>query len=159
MTVTTPTSTPAATRARVDPRGPRFGAALTTLVLAAALLTLPSAVGLLLLAWQVVVFALGAFVGLSAQPYGRLFARFVRPRLSAPAVLEDAAPPRFAQAVGFTFAALGLVAALSGLTVVAYAAVGAALAAAFLNAVSGLCLGCEMYLLFVRTVRRPAQSP
>lgn len=143
-----------AARAQVDPRGPRFGAALTTVVLAVALVLISTGLGTVLVAWQALVFGLGAFVGLGAQPYGWVFRRFVRPRLAPPAELEDAAPPRFAQAVGFVFAAVALVALLAGATVVGTVAVALALAAAFLNAVFGFCLGCEMYLIGKRLAHR-----
>ena len=143
-----------APRAQVDPRGPRFGAAVTTVVLAATLVFIGSTAGTVLIAWQTVVFALGALVGLHAQPYGVFFRRVIRPRLAPPAELEDAAPPRFAQAVGLVFLVVALVAALAGVTVVATVAVAFALAAAFLNAVFGFCLGCEMYLLGKRLTHR-----
>lgn len=145
-------TTGAAARPMIDPRGPRFGAAITTAVLALTLLTIGTAVGTALLAWQTLVFALGAIVGLSAQPYGIVFRRLVRPRLGPPSHLEDAAPPRFAQAVGLAFAATALTASLAGLPVVATVAVAAALAAAFLNAAFDYCLGCEVYLLSRRVL-------
>jgi sterol desaturase/sphingolipid hydroxylase (fatty acid hydroxylase superfamily) len=127
--------------ALVDPRGPRFGAAVTTVVLAAALLT----GSVWLLAVQAAVFALGA-VGRS--PYGVVYARLVRPRLRPPAELEDTRPLRFAQLVGLGFTAVALAGlALPAVTVVATAF---ALAAAFLNAAFGICLGCEVYLLLRR---------
>jgi hypothetical protein len=141
-------------RTVVDVRGPRFGAAITTVVLALILVTIPSPVSKVLLAWQLVAFALGSLVGLRAQPYGVLFRTVVRPRLAPPSEFEDAAPPRFAQTVGLVFAAVGLVALLLGVTVVAYVAVAFALAAAFLNAVFAYCLGCEMYLLGKRLFAR-----
>ena len=150
----TTTTSSVANRPQVDPRGPRFGAAVTTVVLAVALVLVGTAAGTVLVAWQALVFGLGAFVGLHAQPYGWLFRRVVRPRLAPPAELEDAAPPRFAQAVGFVFAAVALVALLVGATVVATVALALALAAAFLNAVFGFCLGCEMYLLGKRLAHR-----
>lgn len=131
----------------IDPRGPRFGAAITTVVLAIALVAVPSALATTLIAVQTVVFALGAFVGLSAQPYGVIFRTLVRPRLNPPAELEAPEPPQFAQFVGFLFAAVALVAVLTGATLVAQIALGGALAAAFLNAAFGFCLGCEMYLI------------
>ena len=144
-------STLSAIRARaagpklIDPRGPRFGAAATTVVLAAALLT----GSVWLLAAQAVVFALGA-VGRS--PYALLYARLVRPRLGPPAELEDTRPLRFAQAVGLVFTVVALAGlALPAVTVVATAA---ALAAAFLNAAFGICLGCEIYLLGHRATSR-----
>jgi len=141
-------------RTVVDVRGPRFGAALTTVVLALTLLTIPSPVSTVLLAWQLVVFALGSLVGLQAQPYGVLFRKVVRPRIGPATEFEDAAPPRFAQTVGLVFAVVGLAGLLLGVTVVAYVAVAFALAAAFLNAAFAFCLGCEMYLLGKRALSR-----
>jgi hypothetical protein len=135
------------TPGQIDARGPRFGAAITTLVLAVTLLTIDSRLSFVLLAWQTVVFALGSLVGLQAQPYGVLFRTVVRPRLGAPTVFEDPAPPRFAQTVGLVFAVVGLIGLITGVTVVAYVAVAFALGAAFLNAAFNYCLGCEMYLL------------
>lgn len=137
----------------IDARGPRFGAALTTAVLAIAVIAGPGTVGTALMAWQVVVFALGAIVGLHAQPYGRIYAKFVRPRLSGPVPLEDPAPPRFAQAVGLGFALVALIGALAGQVAVFTIAGSIALAAAFLNAAFAFCLGCEMYLLLKRASR------
>jgi len=149
-----PTVTPMAadspSRPTVDPRGPRFGAAVTTVVLAVALVLMGTTAGTVLVAWQTIVFALGALVGLQAQPYGIVFRRLVRPRLSPPAELEDAAPPRFAQAVGLLFMVVALLALLAGATPVATVAVALALAAAFLNAAFNFCLGCEMYLMWAR---------
>ena len=141
-------------RTTVDPRGPRFGASITVIVLAAALITAGSTVSLVLIAWQTLVFGLGAFVGLYAQPYGVVFRKLICPRLTPPTELEDAAPPRFAQLVGFAFLAVALVAALTGASAVAVIAVGLALAAAFLNAAFNFCLGCEMYLMSKRVLVR-----
>ncbi|MFZ4485094.1 MAG: DUF4395 domain-containing protein [Candidatus Nanopelagicales bacterium] len=141
-------------RTTVDPRGPRFGASITVVVLAAALVTAGSPIGLALIAWQTLVFALGAFVGLYAQPYGVIFRKLICPRLTPPTDLEDAAPPRFAQLVGFVFLAIALVATLAGASAVAIVAVGFALAAAFLNAAFNVCLGCEIYLIGKRVLVR-----
>ena len=141
-------------RTTVDPRGPRFGASITVIVLAAALVTAGSPVGLVLIVWQTLVFALGAFIGLYAQPYGVIFRKLICPRLTPPKELEDAAPPRFAQLVGFVFLAIALIATLVGASAIAIVAVGFALAAAFLNAVFNLCLGCEMYLISRRILVR-----
>ena len=85
----------------IDPRGPRFGAAITTLVLAITLLTIPSNIALVLLGIQTAVFALGAFAGLQAQPYGILYRKLVAPKLEKPLALEAIEPPQFAQLVGF----------------------------------------------------------
>ena len=151
-------SSSASLAGQIDPRGPQFAAALTTLVLAAVLATAPSAVATTLLAVQAVLFALGAALGVQRTPYGVLFRVAVRPRLAPPEHLEDAAPPRFAQTVGLAFALVGLVALLAGATTVGLVAVGFALAAALLNAVFGFCLGCEIYLL-ARRLTAPAASP
>ncbi len=142
------------TRTQIDPRGPRFGGAVTTVVLALALVLVGTPLGTVLVAWQTLVFALGAIVGLHAQPYGIVFRKVIRPRLSPPAELEDAAPPRFAQAVGLGFLVVALIASLAGVTVVATVAIAFALAAAFLNAAFDFCLGCEMYLLGRRLAHR-----
>ena len=132
---------------QIDPRGPRFGAAITTVVLAIILLTLPTTIAIVLLAIQAVVFGLGAFVGLHAQPYGIIYRKFVLARIGKPTELEPVEPPQFAQLVGFAFAGVGLIALLAGADLVATIAVAFALAAAFLNAAFNFCLGCEMYLI------------
>ena len=132
---------------QIDPRGPRLAAAITTAVLAVILLTIPSSIALVLLGIQTLVFALGAFVGLHAQPYGIIYRKLVAPKLGKPTALEAVEPPQFAQFVGFLFAATGLIALLTGADLVATIAVGLALGAAFLNAAFNFCLGCEMYLI------------
>lgn len=134
-----------------DPRGPRFAAAVTTLVLAAALLTGSRWV----LAFQVAVFGLTWATPLS--PYGLLYRHLVRPRLGPPAELEDTRPLRFAQLVGLLVIGPGLVLALAGVPWAVETGAGLALVAAFLNAAFGLCLGCELYLLGRRL--RPAATP
>lgn len=134
----------------VDPRGPRFAAAVTTLVLAVVLLLAGTALGTVLLAAQAVVFAVGATRGPQATPYGLAFKRLVRPRLAPPDELEDVRPLRFAQTVGLGFAVVGVLGFATGATVLGVVAVAFALAAAFLNAAFGFCLGCEMYLLLRR---------
>jgi hypothetical protein len=139
-------STIASPDVSIDPRGPRFAAVLTSLVLAAVLV---SGSGVLL-AVQAVVFAVGAFAGLGRSPYGVLYRTLVRPRLGPPSELEDARPPRFAQGVGLAFALVGTVGYLTGATWLGMTATAFALAAAFLNAAFGYCLGCEMYLLLRR---------
>ena len=122
---------------RIDPRGPRFGAAVTSVVLAIALLVpLPGA--LLAAGLQWLVFAIGAFVGLQHQPWGVLFRRVVRPRLGPPEELEDPRAPRFAQLVGFGFVSVALIGVLLGWDGVYYLAIGAALLAAC-STLSSIC--------------------
>jgi hypothetical protein len=131
---------------QVDVRGPRFGAWLTTFVLAAALL---AGAGWLVAA-QAVVFAVGAFAGLRYAPYGVLFRALVAPRLGPVREREPEAPPRFAQLVGLVFAVVGAAGYLLGAPVLGAVATGLALVAALLNAATGFCLGCELYLIVRR---------
>jgi len=131
---------------KVDPRGQRFAAALTALVLVAVLITSSA----WLLAAQGVVFGIGAALGLKYAPYGLIYRWLVRPRLGPPRELEDEAPPRFSQFVGLVFSVIGVIGYAAGVTPLGIAAAALALAAAFLNAAFGLCLGCEMYVLIRR---------
>jgi hypothetical protein len=137
----------------LDPRGLRFAAALTTILLAAALvLVSPVLVGL-----QAAVFALGAIAGPGRQPYGLVFRALVRPRLGPPAHLEDPAGPRFAQACGLAFTLVALLGFVTGAEWLGLAATALAMAAAFLNAAFDFCLGCEIHLRVRRVLaaRRP----
>lgn len=144
---------------QIDPRGPRFGAAITAVLLAAALILGPrSTAGFVLLLIQTVAFALGSLVGLHAQPWGIIFRRVLRPRLGAPSELEDARPPRFAQTVGLAFAVLGVIGWAASLPILFYIAVGGALFAALLNALFNFCLGCEIYLWVARIRGRNVQT-
>jgi hypothetical protein len=131
---------------QVDPRGQRFAAAITTVVLIGVLIQ----GSWVLLACQALVFALATLFGLRYAPYGLIFKALVRPRLGPPTELEDAAPPRFAQGVGLVFAVVGTVGYALGIAWLGIGATALALAAAFLNAAFGFCLGCEMYLLVRR---------
>jgi hypothetical protein len=137
------------TAAGIDPRGPRFAASVTSVVLALVLVS-PTPVAVTLLALQTLVFGVGAFRGIQHTPYAWAFKTIIRPRLGAPDGLEDPRPPRFAQAVGLGFALVGLAGYLVGADLLGQIATGFALVAALLNAVFRFCLGCEMYLLFKR---------
>jgi hypothetical protein len=141
----------------VDPRGQRFNATLSAIVLAVVLIT----GSVWLLAAQAVVFGIGAVFGLKYSPYGVIYRLLIRPRLGPPAELEAAAPPRFAQGVGLVFALVGVIGYGIGLTPLGIVAAAAALAAAFLNAAFGFCLGCEMYMLInrVRAARKTGATP
>ena len=74
----------------IDARGPRFGAVITTIVLALSLAT--ASVWLLLA--QTLVFAVGAIAGMRYAPYGLVYRFLVRPRLRPPTRFEPSAPPR-----------------------------------------------------------------
>jgi hypothetical protein len=126
----------------IDARGPRFGALLTTIVLATVFLT----ESIELLAIQTAIFAIGAFVGPQHTPYAYIYRKFVKPRLSSPLITEDARPPQFAQSVGFIFALTGFAGLALQINWLFFTAIIGALVAAFLNAAFEFCLGCEMYL-------------
>jgi Domain of unknown function (DUF4395) len=140
----------------VDVRGPRFAAWVTSVVLAVALLTGSG----VLVAVQAAVFAVGALAGLRFAPYGVLFRVLVAPRLGPVREREPEAPPRFAQLVGLVFAVVGALGYLLSAPVLGAIATGLALVAALLNAATGFCLGCEMYLLLRRATasRTPART-
>jgi len=130
----------------IDARGPRWSALFTTVVLAVTLVT--SSVWLI--AFQAVVFAIGALRGPQFTPYAFIFKNVIKPRLKSPVTFEDVRPPQFAQAVGLAFALAAIIGSATGASGVFTVAVGFALAAAFLNAAFNFCLGCEMYLLILR---------
>jgi hypothetical protein len=131
---------------QIDPRGPRFGAIITTVVLIIVLITSSA----WLLAAQALVFGIGAAFGLKYAPYGLIYRSLIRPRLQPPTELEAEAPPRFAQGVGLAFAVVGVIGYAASITWLGIVATAFALVAAFLNGAFGLCLGCEMYLLIRR---------
>jgi hypothetical protein len=141
-----PVPSPARPAGGVDPRGPRFGASLTAVLLAIAILT----GNIWVLAAQVLLFALGSGLGVRRSPYGYLFKTLVRPRLSPPSELEDPAPPRFAQTVGLVVTGIGLILAVAGVPAAVEVSAALAFVAAFLNAAFGYCLGCELYLVLAR---------
>ena len=130
----------------IDARGPRFGAVITTVVLATALATN----NIWVIVAQAVVFAIGAIKGPQFTPYAFIYKTFVKPRLKGETPAEDVRPPQFAQSVGLLFALTAIVGLTTGVNVIFTVAVAFALAAAFLNAVFNFCLGCEIYLLLLR---------
>ncbi len=130
----------------IDARGPRFGAAITTVVFAVALATHN--------AWfiiaQAIVFAIGAFKGPQFTPYAYIYKFAVKPFLKGAVPTEDVRPPQFAQSVGLLFALVAIAGALLDIDAIVIGAVSMALGAAFLNAAFNFCLGCEIYLLLLR---------
>jgi hypothetical protein len=130
----------------IDPRGPRFNQA----VLAVSLL-----VGFVLdWRWVVPVFAgvlaLGAAFGPRWGPFLRLYAVAIRPRLGPPSELEDPRPPRFAAALGVLFLVAGDVAFLAGAPGIGWTLALLVAGLAGLAAVTGICIGCEVYLWVAR---------
>jgi hypothetical protein len=130
----------------IDARGPRFGAVITTIVLATALATN----NVWVIVAQAIVFAIGAIKGPQFTPYAFIFKTLVKPRLKKSGETEDVRPPQFAQTVGLLFALTAAAGSFAGLDAVFTIAVAFALGAAFLNAAFNFCLGCEIYLLLLR---------
>ena len=134
----------------IDPRGPRFVAAVVAVLAIVGLLLGTGPGALVVLVLLAVSFGLGVVRGVTGTWQSWLFRRFVRPRLAPPDELEDPRPPRFAQLVGLVISGAGLVLGLAGVPAGIPAAAGLVLVASVLNAVFGLCLGCELYLLGLR---------
>lgn len=150
--------------AGIDPRGPRFSAGITAVLLlvviglALASPAVPAATvggragepAFILFAIITALFAWGALAGVSRHPYGWLFRTLVRPRLGAPTHLEDPKPPTFSQGVGLVVTLVGVVLHLAGVPFGLVIFAAAAFIAAFLNSVFDYCFGCQIYLLLVR---------
>ena len=134
----------------IDARGPRYTAAITTVVLSAALVTESN----LIIGFQFAVFLSAVLLGLRRSVYGFIYRNLIQPRLSGPVPSENEAAPRFAQLVGALFAATALLGGLTGNTTLFLIATSFALGAAFLNAAFGFCLGCQFYLIILRAKSR-----
>ena len=151
----------------IDPRGPRFAASITSLLLLVAaflgltglstsddLATATVAERFLdpgfLLMLVIALLFLWAVLSPRTAPWGVVYRRFVAPRLGKPSELEDPRPPRFAQGIGLFVVGVGLVLHLFGVPWALPIAAALAFVAAFLNAAFGLCLGCQLYLLLQR---------
>ncbi|MET0474940.1 MAG: DUF4395 domain-containing protein [Mycobacterium sp.] len=145
---------------QVDVRGPRFAAWVTTAVIVVTLLVsaVSAPAAAVLLGLQAIVFAIGALGGPRRHPYGRLFARFVAPRRGPVTEREPVPPLKFAQLVGFLFAAAGTIGFAAGSTTLGLITTAFALVAAFLNAAFGICLGCQLYPLVARFRRTPTAA-
>lgn len=127
----------------IDPRAQRFGAATSALTLLLAM-----ALG----SWALAA-VVGVFLALSAA-YGTRWFVFSRPWpvvrsiLSiGPSELEHEMPPRFAQALGATFVALGVVLLLLGLAPWGWLPILAVVGLQLLLASTGFCLGCRLFFL------------
>jgi hypothetical protein len=145
-------------RDQVDPRALRFSAGATASVLTIVLLTIglarPLALGLL--ASQVAVFGFTAFVSMHWSVWAQIFARVIWPRVSAATELADAHPARFAQFIGFMLTAAALLGFVIGADDMGFALTAVAVAGAVINATTGVCLGCQIYLLARRLQRARA---
>ena len=142
---------------QVDPRGQRFGAGVSAVVLAVALgLSQPSLAVL-------VGINLGVSAAFGTRLFlpGRLWPVIRRTLRLGPAALEHEYPPRFAQALGATFIGLGALAFAAGATLLGWLLVAAVAGLQVLLASTGICVGCRLYVLrwwvpsqFARLFRR-----
>jgi hypothetical protein len=96
------------------------------------------------------VLLLGAAFGSRYGPVLRFYIEVIRPRLGPPSKLEDPRPPRFAAAIGVVFLGSATVALLAGVPSLAWGLSLIVAALAGLAAVSGICIGCELYLVLAR---------
>ena len=142
---------------KIDPRGPRFGATITSvLMLVVIYFALDEAtfsISVLIIAIVTGLFAIGASLGTAKHPYSLIFRTLVRPLLPAPASLEDARPPKFAQLIGLIISSAGLIFGLLGQEYhvgLIVAAIGIFLAA-FLNSAFNYCVGCQIWLALARS--------
>ena len=154
------TNTTTAPPDQVDVRGPRFAAWVTTVVIVATLIAaaVSPVAAAVILGFQAVVFAIGAWRGPRQHPYGLIFQRLVLPRLGPVTEKEPVPPLKFAQLVGFVLAVVGVIGFAAGAQVLGLIATGFALVAAVLNAAFGICLSCQIYPLVAR-VRRNSTAP
>ena len=134
-------TTPSSPR-MIDPRGQRFGAGLSAVLLALGFAA----------AQPVVVPLIGLALGVSAFRGTRWFV-LGRPwplvrrvlRLGPPRELEHERPPRFAQALGFAGLALATVLFAAGVAPGGWLLAGGVGALQAVLAVTGYCLGCRLY--------------
>jgi hypothetical protein len=128
----------------IDPRGHRFGAGLSVVILVAAFL----------INAPVVVALVGLALGVSAW-FGTRYSVLGRPwplvrrllRLGPPRELESEFPPRFAQALGSTALAAATLAFLVGIAPLGWLITAGVAALQSVLAVTGYCLGCRLYFL------------
>ena len=127
---------------QIDPRGHRFGAGLSVVILIAGFLASAPIVV------PAVALALGAsaFFGTQYSVLGRPWP-FVRRalRLGPPKELESEIPPRFAQVLGFVGLSLATLFLGLGVPLVGWLLAAAVASLQTVLAVTGYCLGCRLY--------------
>lgn len=128
----------------IDPRGHRFGGAVSVVLLViAAVLDVPFIVAFVALALGV-----SAVFGTQYSILGRPWPTIRRVlKLGPPREPEPEFGPRFAQALGFVFLVLGFVLLAAGVRPIGWLPVVAVVVLQTLLAASGYCLGCKLYVL------------
>jgi hypothetical protein len=127
----------------IDPRGHRFGAGLSALLLIASIVTgwVPGVILALL------SIGTSAAFGLRYSVYGAIWRRIARAARLGKVEPEHEYPPRFAQTLGSVVLIASLVAFLAGATPIGWLLVGAVATLQSVLAVTGYCLGCRLYFL------------
>jgi hypothetical protein len=82
------------------------------------------------------------------------YRHLLAPRLGPPDELEDPRPPRFAAAVGVAFLVGATVAFVAGAGALGWVLTLIVAGLAALAAVTGVCVGCEMYVMAAKLRRR-----
>lgn len=140
---TTTSPAPAAPR-MIDPRGHRFGAALSVgILMAGVVLEAP-----VIVAFLAVALGVSAIFGTRYSLLGRAWP-IVRQvlRIAPPNELEHELPPRFAQALGFLGFSVAAALFLLGLPTAGWVVAAAVGTLQAVLAATGYCLGCRMYFL------------
>ena len=138
----------------IDPRQPRLGQGITgAILLVGFILDQPLVLPVLAL-----ILAAASLGGPAVNPYALLF-RAIRSAgwLGPPRELEEAAPPRFSNTLGFAFltaASLAYYVPDEPLRAVAWGLGLMVSALALLAATTGLCVGCELYVFVRRLATR-----
>jgi hypothetical protein len=128
---------------KIDPRGHRFGAGASAIVLIVAFFTNTP----VLVFFAFLSIGVSAAFGLKYSIYGVIWRRIVRIAKLGPAEPEHEYPPRFAQTIGSVVLILGLVAFAVGATTIGWGLGLAVAALQTLLATTGYCVGCRMYFL------------
>lgn len=128
----------------IDPRGHRFGGALSVVLLVlATLLDLPVVV-----AFVAVALGVSALFGTQYSILGKPWPTIRRVlKLGPPKEPEPEFGPRFAQALGFVGLALGFGLLAAGAGPLGWIPVIAVAVLQTLLAATGYCLGCKLYVL------------
>ncbi len=128
----------------IDPRGHRFGAAFSVVLLVLAFL----------IGQPIIVAAVAIALGVSAW-FGTRYSVLGRPwpyvrrllHIGPPKELEIEWPPRFAQAIGFLVLTAASILFLAGLPALGWLLTAAVVVLQTLLAATGYCLGCRLYFL------------
>lgn len=127
----------------IDPRGHRFGAGVSAVLLIVALVSQQP--------WLVLLAALSigvsAAFGMRYSVYGMVWRRLVRVARLGAVEPEHEYPPRFAQVLGTTALTIGLLGFALGVPVVGWVMAAGVAALQTLLAATGYCLGCRLYFL------------